>query len=331
MTQEAIVEKLSATGLAAEQLRREANALRAERKGDDILLRGIIEFTNYCRNVCTYCGINATQNKCVRYRMERDEIVSAAEVIRSAGIGTVVLQSGDDPFYTCEKLCEIIRAVRATGIQTITLSIGIRPPAELAAFREAGAGRFLLRFESSDPKRFSEIHPDETFEQRNQALADIRAAGFELGTGFMIGLPGETLEDVARNLLHLQSLKPDMIGCGPYIPDPDTPLGQEALRKPYPPFPLDVYCNVVALLRLMNPDANIPATTAFDALMPDGREQSLACGSNVYMPNFTPMKYRGDYMLYPGKPGVDSDPQGLAEFLCASPTLYGRPIDRTGR
>ena len=284
--------QLTLTGEDAFHLRQKAEALRLERKGSVLLRRGIIEFSNCCVNNCTYCGIRAANSSPLRYRIPLDRIKASAEKIREEGIETVVLQSGEDPWYTPERLIEIIRALKPA---IITLSVGVRPFDELKAFKEAGANRFLLRFETCLPDRFAAIHPDEPFEKRIECLHNIRRAGLEVGTGFMIGLPGDTVSDVARNLEFTASLKPDMIGCGPFIPDPSTPLagGRPAFSG------LDVYYNAVALLRLMNPDANIPATTAFDSLEPDGRKKVLACGCNVWMPKFTPCDYAAEYSLYP--------------------------------
>ncbi len=308
-TEDRVAEALASAGAEAERLRAAADAARAEAKGDRVLLRGLVEFSNFCSNHCLYCGIRARDaagGTCPgpgvrRYRMTEDEISAAAREIRSEGsCDTVVLQSGVDAYWTEERIARLVRRVREETGLVVTLSVGTREKRTLAAWREAGAERFLLRFETSDAELFARIHPDETLERRAACLRDLRECGYEVGSGFMFGLPGWSFRSVARDLLFTRELELDMIGCGPFIAAPGTPMADE--RDGATP---DLVCNVVALLRLMNPRANIPAATALDSLEEGLRDRALRCGANVFMPNFTPRAYRDAYNLYPKKTSVD--------------------------
>ncbi len=312
---------LRAEGAACELLYATADETRARHVGDEVHLRGIIEFSNHCANNCWYCGIRCENNKVERYRMTEDEIIETAQNTRRWGCGTVVLQSGDDPFYTADILCGILRRIKAEVGLAITLSVGVRPREELAQFKAAGCDRYLLRFETTSNALFSAIHPDESFEDRVQCLTDLRALGYQVGSGFMIGLPGSTMELIAQDILFATLLKLDMIGCGPFLAHPDTPLAGKPLLEDR-----GVYYKTIALLRILNPRAHIPSTTAFDALDPEGRNLVLQRGANVFMPNLTPGKYRHLYQLYPNKPCVDED--GAACAICVRGRLanLNRPV-----
>ena len=292
-----------------------ADDLRRRTVGDDVHVRGIIEFSNYCTNDCEYCGIRRG-SKVTRYRMPPEEIVAQAVQARAWGCNTVVLQSGEDPWFTVERLCDIVRGVRQAGVPAVTLSVGVRPLDELRQLAAAGCDRYLLRFETSNHRLFHQIHPDETFARRLRCLENLRKAGIQVGSGFMIGLPDTPLTTLARDILFATHLELDMIGCGPFLAHPDTPLGgkpQLADRE--------IYFKAMAILRLLNPWAHIPATTAFDALVPDGRNRVLQIGANVFMPNVTPGKYRRLYQLYPNKPCVDED--GAACAICVRGRIAG--------
>ena len=302
-----------------------ADRVRREQVGDEIYLRGIVEFSNYCQRSCDYCGIRGPNRAVKRYRMPPEEIVAMASEARRLGNTTVVLQSGEDPWFTCERMCAILNEIRRTTDVAVTLSIGERPYEELKAFHEAGCDRYLLRFETSDRALFKAIHPDDDFDRRIACLEDIRRAGIQVGSGFMIGLAGGTLGTIARDILFATRLDLDMIGCGPFLPHPETPLaGSEGRAGAGVLADEATYFRTIALLRLLNPRSHIPATTAFDALVPDGRDLVLTRGANVFMPNVTPQKYRVLYQLYPNKPCVDED--GAKCSLC----VRGR-IARLGR
>ncbi len=303
---------LLCTGDAVHALYRAADRVRHENVGDEVFLRGIIEFSNYCRRSCDYCGIRLPNRDVKRYRMAPEEIVAVAAEAERLGNTTVVLQSGEDPWFTCERMCDVIRAIKARTGMAVTLSIGERPADELRCFREAGCDRYLLRFETSDRELFRQVHPDDDFDGRVRCLHDIRAAGIQLGSGFMIGLPGGTLDTVVEDILFATGLDLDMIGCGPYLAHPGTPLSARApegaaSRSGAVFEDREIYFKAIAILRLLNPRAHIPATTAFDALQADGRDLVLQRGANVFMPNVTPQAYRVHYQLYPNKPCVDED------------------------
>lgn len=312
---------LKAQGKDSESIYAAADGLRHRTMGDAVYLRGIIEFSNVCRNNCWYCGIRCDNSNVARYRMTADEIVDTAKNAKRWGCGTVVLQSGEDPFFTADLLSELLRRIKDESGLAITLSVGVRTRDELAQLKAAGCDRYLLRFETTSNALFSAIHPDESFEHRVRCLQDLRELGFQVGSGFMIGLPGSTPEMIAHDILFATRLKLDMIGCGPFLSHPDTPLAEKPLLADR-----GVYYRTIALLRLLNPDAHIPATTAFDALDPDGRNLVLQRGANVFMPNVTPGRYRRLYQLYPNKPCVDED--GAACALCVRGRLatLGREI-----
>lgn len=289
-----------------------ADKVRQEYMGDEVFLRGIIEFSNHCRRSCDYCGIRRPNRDVKRYRMPPDAIVAAAVEAERLGNTTVVLQSGEDPWFTCNRMVDVIQSIKSRTALAVTLSIGERSLDELRAFREAGCDRYLLRFETSDRDLFRRVHPDDDFDGRVQCLRDIRSAGIQLGSGFMIGLPGGTLDTVVDDILFATELELDMIGCGPYLAHPGTPLasrapGSAAGRGGAVFEDLEIYFKVIAILRLLNPRAHIPATTAFDALLPHGRDLVLQRGANVFMPNVTPQPYRAHYQLYPNKPCLDED------------------------
>lgn len=300
-----------------------ADTVRHDHMGDEIYLRGIIEFSNYCRKCCNYCGIRGPNRSVTRYRMTPEEIVATACQARDLGNGTVVLQSGEDPWFTCERLCDIVRSIRREAGVAITLSVGERPYEELVRFKEAGCDRYLLRFETADRELFRQIHPDDDWDQRVQCLRDLRRAGIQVGSGFMIGLPGGNLGTIARDILFATTLDLDMIGCGPYLSHPDTPLSAGPLLEDR-----EVYFKTIALLRLLNPNAHIPATTAFDALFEGGRDLVLTRGANVFMPNVTPQKYRALYQLYPNKPCVDEDSGQCSVCVVGRVARLGRTIGK---
>lgn len=312
---------LNAQGKACELIYQTADSLRQLVLGNAVHLRGIIEFSNICRNNCWYCGIRSDNTSVERYRMTEEEILDIATNAKRWGCGTVVLQSGEDPFFTAERLSGIIRQIKSETGLAITLSVGVREREELASIREAGCDRYLLRFETTSNALFTSIHPDEPFEDRVQCLRDLRELGYQVGSGFMIGLPGSTPEMIANDILFATDLGLDMIGCGPFLAHPDTPLAGKPLLAD-----TGIYYKAIALLRILNPAAHIPATTAFDALAQDGRNLVLSRGANVFMPNLTPGKYRSHYQLYPNKPCVDEDGATCATCVRGRIAALGREI-----
>ena len=316
---------LRARGAELAALYARADAVRREQCGDAVPIRSIIEFSNVCANECLYCGIRASNPAPKRYRMSSDEIVASARQVAATGAaGTLVLQGGETPGPGDDVLEDVLRRIKAEvpGL-AITLSVGNRPRATYARWQAAGMDRYLLRFETSDPDLFARLHPDCTLAERLACLRDLQALGVQAGGGFMIGLPGETMEILADNILLCREFDFDMIGIGPYIPNPETPLGDQPNVYASDP---DMFFRAIAVLRLANPDAHIPATTAFDALFPDGRNLALQRGANVFMPNATPGPLRKDYQLYPGKPCIDEDATDCALCVQARLRALGRPV-----
>lgn len=284
-------------------LYRRADETRYRMVGDEVHLRGIIEFSNHCASNCLYCGLRAGNREIVRYRMEPWEIVSAARHAAGMGLKTIVLQSGQDPFYTVEVLVEIISAIKREMDVAVTLSLGLRPKRDLLSFKEAGADRYLLKHETADPELFAALRPGTGLEERVGCLRALKEMGYQVGSGCIIGLPGQTEETLARDLLLLKSLDVEMAGIGPFVPSPRTPLGLS------PGGDLETTLTAIAIARLLVPHAHIPATTALGTMHPHGRRLALQCGANVIMPNVTPKKFRPHYSIYPNKLGYDKDPE----------------------
>ena len=301
-----------------EPLWAEADAVRAQEVGPEVHLRGLIEISNYCVRQCLYCGINACSKGVTRYRMTRDEIMECALEADRLGYGSVVMQAGEDPGLTRDLVAGLVREIKATTPLAVTLSLGERDDDELRAWKAAGADRFLLRFETSDPELYARIHPNlpGTLSDRFQQLERMRAMGYEIGTGVMVGIPGQTWATLAQDIDRFRRYDMDMIGVGPFLPSPRTPLGgprAESYRAaPDQQVPNDELTTLkaVALTRLVCPQANIPSTTALATINTrSGRELGLARGANVVMPNVTPPRYRVLYEIYPGKACVHETAQ----------------------
>jgi biotin synthase len=298
------------------ELWRRADQVRRETVGDAVHLRGLVELSNHCARLCAYCGLRAANRDVVRYRMSESEILACAGQAVSLGYGTVVLQSGEDPGIECGWLAALVRRIKAETPLAVTLSLGERDEQELAVWREAGADRYLLRFETSRRDLYERIHPPRpgTRSDRIALLATLGRFGYEVGSGVMIGIPGQTYEDLARDIDLFRKLDLDMIGVGPYLEHPNTPLVSGSAGLPpardlaehpqsgqAPNTELMTY-KVIALSRLVCPRANIPATTALATLnLQSGRELGLMRGANVLMPNLTPPQYRIHYEIYPNK------------------------------
>ncbi|WAM33721.1 [FeFe] hydrogenase H-cluster radical SAM maturase HydE [Caldicellulosiruptor morganii] len=278
-----------------------ADRTRQKYVGDDVFLRGLIEFSSYCKNDCFYCGLRRSNTEAQRYRMQEEEIVEVARRAYEMGYRTVVLQSGEDPYYTRERMCSIIRKIKEEVDVAITLSIGERPYEDYKAFRQVGADRYLMRFETSNKELYQKLHPGMSFENRIECLKWIKSLGYELGTGFLIGLPGQTVDDLANDILLVCELDADMVGIGPFIPHPQTPLKDAHEGS------VDITLKCIAILRLLLPDSNIPATTALGTLDPLGRQKGLKCGANIVMPNVNDLDYKLKYELYPGKICINED------------------------
>ncbi len=294
LTRDELIQLLTSTENDA-QLYAAADAVRQKYVGDDIHLRALIEFSNICKNNCLYCGLRRDNQNAERYRMEPDTIVKLATyAAQNLGLKTVVLQSGEDLWFTTERLCDIIRRIKELGV-ALTLSIGEKTLEEYTAYRTAGADRFLIRIETTDKQLYIDNDPGMSWEARAQCLRDLRTAGLEVGTGSLVGLPNQTVESLADDILFFKEVDADMVGIGPFIPHPNTPLKDAAGST------FETALKVMALTRLLLPDINIPATTAMETLAPNGQVRALQAGANVIMPNVTLAEFRKNYELYPGK------------------------------
>lgn len=300
-------------------LLKRADRIRKKYVGDAIHLRGLIEFSNICRNNCLYCGIRRGNGKVARYRMKEDELIETARHAAALGFKTVVMQSGEDMYYTQEKMCRIIEAIKKFDV-AVTLSIGERSYGDYKAFREAGADRYLMRIETTDKDLYHRLDPGMSWQHRYECLLMIKELGYELGSGIMVGLPGQSLESIAADLMFLRRLGVDMAGIGPFIPHPETPLAGE------PDGSLHLALRTMAIMRLLLPDINIPATTAMESLHPDGRMMALQGGANVVMPNVTEGEYRKLYELYPGKICVNDTPVHCRSCISRKILSIGRTI-----
>jgi biotin synthase len=279
----------------APRLYQAADVVRQAHVGEAVHLRGLIEFSNICRKDCAYCGLRRENRAVERYRLSVETIIATAREAEKLGYRSVVLQSGEDLWYTTERLCEVIRGIKASTDLAITLSAGERERETYRAWRAAGADRYLLRIESTSPALFAALHPDDDMEARKACLYTLRELGYQLGSGVMVGLPGQTPEMLADDVIWLHELGAEMIGVGPFIPHAETPLRDADGGT------VEQTLRLVAVLRLVFPDAHLPATTAMGSLDPLGRERALEVGANVMMPNVTPTDVRAKYEIYPGK------------------------------
>lgn len=295
----------SGEGPLRETLIRMADETRQRHYGKAVFLRGLIEFSNYCARNCMYCGIRGKNGKAERYRLQKNEILSCCEEGYRSGYRTFVLQSGEDPFYGNERMADIISSIKTSFPEAaVTLSIGEKSRSAYQAFFNAGADRYLLRHETASASLYDSVHENMHLRSRLDCLKALGEIGYQVGAGFMVGLPGQTDLDLADDLVFLAGLRPHMVGIGPFIPHPDTPLGD------YPAGSMQKAVLMVALARLVLPRAMIPATTALGTIDSQGREKALRAGANVVMPNLSPPAVRSKYALYAGKfrPGEESAP-----------------------
>lgn len=275
----------------------EAVKLRKKYYGDKVYTRGLIEFTNYCKNNCYYCGIRCGNRNAQRYRMSTEEILDCCENGYGLGFRTFVLQGGEDPFYTDEMMAEMIRKIKARYPDcALTLSIGEKPYESYRLFKEAGADRYLLRHETADEAHYRKLHPENmSLSNRKRCLYDLKKLGYQVGAGFMVGSPGQTDEELAEDLLFLEELKPQMVGIGPFIPHHDTQFAKKS------PGSVGQTLFLLSVIRILLPKVLLPATTALGTIDPRGREKGLLAGANVVMPNLSPLKNRKQYDLYDNK------------------------------
>jgi biotin synthase len=313
-----------------ETLWSKANAMRIAHVGDQVHLRGLIEVSNICARHCGYCGISADNRQIQRYRMTEEEIMDCVQRAVGFGYGTIVMQAGEDYGITQQWMANIIHRIKTETQLAVTLSLGERPDEDLIAWREAGANRYLIRFETSNRELYDRIHPPlgDKSSDRFAILENLKKLGYEVGSGIMIGIPGQTYEDLTRDILAFRELDLDMIGVGPFIPHPETPLGQtlscaQAIEQV--PNTEKMTYKVIALTRLVCPDANIPSTTALASLnKADGRELGLMRGANIVMPNLTPPQYRVMYEIYPNKACINETSEACASCLSMRILNIGR-------
>lgn len=290
-----VIETLTAA--EREELFARARAVREREYGKDVYVRGLIEFTNYCRNDCYYCGIRRSNKKVERYRLTPEEILECAEEGYQLGFRTFVLQGGEDTRFTKEYLEEIIISIKNKYPDcALTLSVGERSREEYECWFKAGADRYLLRHETADAEHYGKLHPASmSLAERKKCLYDLKDIGYQVGAGFMVGSPGQTVDNLVADIRFLQELKPHMIGIGPFLSHQDTPFAKEANGS------CETTLVLLAILRLMFPGVLLPATTALGTIVPDGREKGLLAGANVVMPNLSPVNVRGKYELYDNK------------------------------
>lgn len=279
-----------------EYLYEKSNDIRLQNYDNKVYMRGLLEFTNYCKRDCMYCGIRKSNNKADRYRLTFDEIIKCCDIGDKLGYKTYVLQGGEDAYFTDERMIEIIKEIkRRHPDNAITLSLGERSYDSYKKLFEAGAERYLIRHETASKDLYQKLHPGASFEERIQCLRNLKEIGYQVGDGFMVGLPGQTNEDLVEDLMFIKEFKPEMCGIGPFIPQKDTPLGKEEGGT------LEKTVIMLAIIRLLLPDVLLPASTALGSVDPLGREKGVKAGANVVMPNLSPTEVRDKYALYDGK------------------------------
>lgn len=296
-----------------------ADKVRKQYVGDEVHLRGLIEFSNICRCNCFYCGLRKDNTAVQRYRMTLEEILLLAQKAKDFGYKTVVLQSGEDAYFDTDIMCRIIQEIKELDL-ALTLSIGEKTYEEYKAYKEAGADRYLLRIETTDRELYKKLHPTMSFENRVRCLKDLKNLNFEVGTGCLVGLPHQSDESLAQDILFFKNIDADMIGLGPFIPSPQTPLQNENGGT------LIKSLKVMALTRLLLPDINIPATTAMETLQENGRLLALKSGANVVMPNVTDEECKQKYTIYPGKAGLNNTAQEYKNSIVKKIEAIGRTI-----
>ena len=276
-----------------------ARAVRARREvyGNTVFTRGLVEISSFCKNDCLYCGIRRSNGQAERYRLSPEDILACCREGWELGFRTFVLQGGEDPWFTDEVLCPLLRRIKAEFPEcAVTLSLGERSRESYQKLFDAGADRYLLRHETADKAHYETLHPaDLRWEHRMECLSALREIGYQVGCGFMVGSPGQTEAELAKDLKFIETFRPDMCGIGPFIPHQDTPLGDQ------PAGSVDLTCDLLSILRLIQPNLLLPATTALGTLDPLGREKGILAGANVVMPNLSPVSVRKKYMLYDNK------------------------------
>lgn len=296
-----------------------ADKIRKENVGDEVHLRGLIEFSNICKRTCKYCGLRCENKDIDRYRIEPDNIIFYAQKAVDMGYKTIVLQSGEDEYYSRELLCKIIKGIKTLDV-ALTLSIGERCFDDYKAFKDCGADRYLIRIETTDKELYKKMHPHMSFENRVRCLKDLGKLGYEVGTGCLVGLSGQTIESLANDILFFKEINADMVGIGPFIAHPHTPL-KDCLNGDF-----TLALKVMALTRILLKNINIPATTAMETLNQNGRIIALQSGANVVMPNVTTTEYRAKYEIYPNKICINENPAQCFNCVSGKIRSIGRSV-----
>lgn len=294
-----------------EYLYEKARQVREEIYGKKVFIRGLIEISSYCKNDCFYCGLRRSNSYAERYRLTKEQILDCCQEGYNLGFRTFVMQGGEDAYYTDAILCDIVSSIKENYPDcAVTLSVGERSIGSYAALKAAGADRFLLRHETSSNEHYKKLHPEEmTLKNRMSCLKALKTLGYQTGCGFMVGSPFQTLDNIIGDILFISEFKPEMIGIGPFIPHEKTPFGT------YPQGSVELTLFLLGLLRLLNPNALIPATTALGTLCSDGRQRGILAGANVIMPNLSPLDTRKKYLLYNGKIATGEEAaEGLAKL-----------------
>ena len=303
-------------------LAQRAEDIRRQTYGDQVFIRGLIEFTNCCKNDCHYCGIRRGNTRCQRYRLSQEEILACCDAGYGLGFRTFVLQGGEDPYFTRERMTDLIQAIKSAHPDcALTLSVGEKDRDTYQEWFDAGADRYLLRHETANPGLYASLHPAElSLENRMRCLQDLKDIGYQVGCGFMVGSPGQTPEMIVEDLRFIQQFAPQMVGIGPFIPHQDTIYKNEV------PGSAALTLRLLAILRLMLPSVLLPATTALGTVMDDGRQQGMRYGCNVVMPNLSPSDVRKKYALYDGKISAGEEAAESVALLKKSMAAIGYQV-----
>jgi len=310
---------------AVDALKEEACRVRDEVYGRRVFMRGLIEVSSHCRNNCFYCGLRRDV-QCRRYRLTKEQILDCCRIGHQLGFRTFVLQGGEDAWFTDERVCDIVSAIRSLFPDcAVTLSLGERSRESYAALRDAGADRYLLRHETADAAHYARLHPSEmSFDNRMRCLQHLRQLGFQVGAGFMVGSPYQTLDTILEDLQFIDRFRPEMVGIGPFIPASGTPF------ENHPAGSVELTVRLLAVIRLIHPHVLLPATSALGTLHPQGRERAIAAGANVVMPNLSPQDTRALYSIYNNKLATGSEAAESAADIRARMKAIGMdvPTDR---
>ena len=323
LTKSRLLSLLSSRGEEAQYLRDCAVRAARERFGRAIFVRGLIEISSYCHNDCHYCGLRASNSSAERYRLTEAQILECCHTGYNAGLRTFVLQGGEDSYWTDSRLVPLVASIRTQFPDAaITLSLGERSDESYHALRDAGADRYLLRHEAANRELYSAIHPARmSYDNRFRCIKTLMAEGFQTGMGMMIGVPGQTIEHIAEDLEAIYTLHPQMVGIGPFIPHPQTPFGGHTAGD------IDLTLNTIAIVRLLLPNALIPATTALATLSTEGHRLAIEAGANVIMPNLSPTDVRSKYAIYQGKASNGTEAAEHLKALEAELSEFGYTIN----